>query len=148
MFRTIGAIALASLALGWPSTAPSQERQAPPGEGVICAWAIYAVISNVAERCDPDGDPDLRAELRRAVERLDAYMAANTNLTPEQIHAFKVDQAHIDVPTTELCASEAVDLYRGFERGRDDGEVNVQALRSHVDGLVARPGTPTWGTCL
>ncbi len=117
-------------------------REAPPGEGVICAWAIYSLVEEVGRRCAPERYPEAQAELRRTVQRLDDYVRANSELTPEQIAQFKSEQAHVGAPEAELCQGDALQM---FERL---AEVNPVELSASVDAMVARPGEPTWGTCL
>lgn len=60
---------------------PMQEREAPAGEGVICLWAVYSFVAEVVERCPTDASPEMKAELKRSVDRLDAYVRANSEMT-------------------------------------------------------------------
>ena len=124
------------------SPAPQVSREVPPGEGVICAWAIYSLIEEVGRRCAPERYPEGQAELRRSVQRLDDYVRANSQLTPEEIARFKSEQAHIGAPEAELCQGEPLQMFEGV------GQIDPVELSTSIDALVARPGTPTWGTCL
>lgn len=139
MLRTHWIAAAAALLMvgssaGSGAVTSPQEREAPPGEGVICAWGIYSFVSEVVERC---------AELKRSVERLDAYVRANSEITPEQFDRFKREQANVGAPESAICQAGVADgLVDSLTR------VPVHDLRASIDELVARPGTPTWGTCL
>lgn len=126
------------------STAPAPQvtREAPPGEGVICAWAIYSLIEEVGRRCAPERFPENQAELRRTVQRLDDYVRANSKLTPEEIARFKTEQANVGAPEAVLCQGDALQMFESL------GQTNPVELSRSIDALVARPGTPTWGTCL
>lgn len=147
MRRRLSLIALfliAATGLTAFSSAPVQtRRETPPGEGVICAWAIYSHVADVVERCPTGASPELKAELTRSVERLDAYVWANSDITQAQFDQFKREQANVGRPEAEVCQQRI-----------DDGLVDsltqmpVEELRTFIDGAVARPGTPTWGTCL
>ena len=118
-------------------------RETPPGEGVVCAWALYSFAADVVERCPSDVSAEMKAELKRSVERLDAYVRANSEITPEQFDTFKREQANVGRPEAEICEA-------GVGDGLVDGmtQMPVAQLRTYIDGITARPGTPTWGTCL
>lgn len=125
-------------------SAPVQtRRETPPGEGVICAWAIYSFASDVVERCPSEVSPGMKAELKRSVERLDAYVRANSEITQDQFDQFKREQANVGRPEAEICRADADEgLIEAMTR------MPVEELRSYIDGITARPGRPTWGTCL
>jgi hypothetical protein len=147
MRRPLSLITLAIIAatgLTAFSSAPAQtQRETPPGEGVICAWAIYSFVSDVAERCPTGASVELKAELARSVERLDAYVRENSDITPAQFEAFKREQANVGRPEAEVCGASVADgLVEGLTH------MPVDELRTFIDEAVARPGTPTWGTCL
>lgn len=130
------------LALPASASLSQQARVIPPGEGVICAWAIYGALAEVAERCPVASDEAFRLELRRTVDRLDAYVLANSQLTTEQIADFKSVQSHVGTPTEHLCQGDPLDMYDAMR------STGVDDLRTSIDELTARPGQPTWGTCL
>lgn len=123
--------------------APSgKERIAPPGEGVICAWAIYSLLDEVGSRCFPGRDPAHQAELKRSVAQLDSYVARNAkDLSADEVAKFKRDQARVGAPKELLCRGDPLMMYEAF-RDQDPAE-----LRRSVDAVVARDGAPTWGTC-
>ena len=125
--------------------APQDARETPPGEGIICAMAIFGVIAEIGRRCYPDSLPEFQEELRQSLARMDAYVLANSDMTPEDLERFKADQTGASVPDAELCSSDFASIYTESPSAEttDAGE-----FRSYVDQLVARPGTPTWGTCL
>ncbi|WP_439471740.1 hypothetical protein [Brevundimonas sp.] len=118
-------------------------REAPPGEGVVCAWALYSFASDVVERCPSNVSPEMKAELKRSVERLDAYVRANSEITQEDFDQFKREQANVGRPEAEICQADA-------DEGLVDAmtQMPVTQLRIYIDDLTARPGAPTWGTCL
>lgn len=136
--------AIIPLLLALPASASlsQQARMPAAGEGVICAWAIYGVMAEVAERCPVGANEDFKLEIRRSVHRLDAYVLANSNLTTEQVAKFKSEQSRVGTPTVELCQGAPLELYEGVR------SVGIEEIRSSVDALTARPGEPTWGTCL
>lgn len=132
------------LLMGAASTSPTPQatREAPPGEGVICAWAIYSLVEEVGRRCAPGRYPEAQTELRRTVQRLDEYVRANSDFTPEQIAQFKSEQAHVGVPEAELCQGDGLEMFEHI------AQIDPIELSTGIDALVARPGAPTWGTCL
>jgi hypothetical protein len=115
-----------------------------PGEGVICAWSVYTIASEVGGRCYPGQHFEVQAELRRAVSLLDAYVIANTKppATQQLVDDFKRKQGHVGASTEFLCRGDPDQLYRAFV------QQGASAIRNAVDDLVSRPGQPTWGTCL
>ena len=125
------------------SVSPPPAREPPPGEGVICAWAIYTTVAEVGGTCFPRENPALQAELRRSVSRIDAYVLRNSKgATPEQLTAFKRQQGHVGAPAARLCVADAIQLYRSLEKA------GAAKLSAGVDAMLARDGEPTWGTCL
>ena len=123
------------------SAAPqSAARESPAGEGVLCAIALYSGIAEIARTCTPDTAPALQAELVRQVERLDAYALAN-GMTPETLADFK-RQNLAGISDPAMCAAHMED---GFASALTADPAD---LRAGVDEMVARPGTPTWGSCI
>ena len=114
-----------------------------PGEGVICGWAIYTALAEVAARCFSGENPAYQAEINEGLARLDAYVQKNTpSITAQQIAAFKREHGFLGMPSEELCKSPAAEIYRAIEasdRGR---------MRSELDQSLARAGEPTWGGCI
>jgi hypothetical protein len=126
-----------------PAPAPTAPRIPTPGEGIFCAAAIYSVVNEVAQRCFPAESPDVRAALKDAVQRLDAYILENSKTTTRaQLDQFHREQGGVGAPAERLCSGESVQLYRAL------AGAGAEKLRSSVDAMTARKGPPTWGTCL
>ena len=118
----------------------ARPREAPAGEGVMCALVLYSAHTEIVERCGFDSDPEVQAELRRQVERLETYVLAN-GMTPVALADFK--RTYLEgLADDGRCADHRAD---GFD-GNLDGD--IAEIRTLVDGMVARPGTPTWGACV
>jgi hypothetical protein len=128
-------------ALAREAPPPPAARVPPPGEGVICALAIYTLVNEVGGQCFPGGNPEFQAEVGRSVSKLDAFVLRNSDMTRAALAKFKADQGQVGAPKERLCKGDAITLYRALESG------GAQRLRSSVDDAVARPGKPTWGTC-
>lgn len=143
MFRT-HLVMLAALLAAGPMAAQAQSpaREPPPGEGVICALAIYSAIAEVGARCRAGQDAALQSSIRGIVASLDDYVLRNGDISPEQLRKFKASQAGATTPTERLCKGDVVLMYDAM-KGQD-----ARKVRSEVDKLLARPGQPTWGTCL
>lgn len=129
-------------ALSAVSTSAAAERPSVPGEGVYCALAIYSVVNQVAAVCRPDESPELRAELRNAVDRLSTYVVQNGGGSLADVKRFMQEQGGVGRTPTELCRGQPLFLYEGLRKS------GPQPLRKLVDAATARPGKPTWGTCL
>lgn len=124
--------------------ASAQMREPEPGEGVICALAIYATVMEVGRRCYPEADAEIQGELARSVSRIDAYVLANTNgqVTQQQIDEFKRQQGNFGASEEFLCHGDPDQMYQSVVAQ------GVAELRRSTDELLSRPGEPTWGTCL
>jgi len=111
---------------------------------VICAWGIYAAVSEVGRVCHPGEDPAIQAEFARSVERIDSYVARNSpEMTPSRIAEFKRTQAKVGTPAASLCTNSTLtELYRRMSR------TDPAALKTDVDKMLSRDGKPTWGDCL
>lgn len=118
------------------------QRTPPPGEGIICAWAIYAAAAEIGARCFPREAPEFQAELNRSVGRIDAYVLKNSKATPEDVARFKRDQGHVGYPKELICKGDGLQLYHSLK------SVGAARLRAATDAAVGQPGEPTWGTCL
>ena len=130
-----------SLACGPALAQASKAPDAPPGQGVICAWATVGMVAEVGERCFPGEDPDFQREARAAVGRFDAYVLNNSKMTPADVAAFKRQQGVSGAPLERLCKGDAVQIYRAFHAK------GAPALRSVTASATARDGEPTWGDC-
>jgi hypothetical protein len=152
-FLLAGAIAVLPGAPAWagdeapaPSEAPaSPEAPAtPPGEGVLCVWALLTVAAEVGRRCHPGEEVEFQEELAASLASIEAFVVANSDPppTPEEIARFKHDQGRVGAPLALVCTDNAEQLYRGILG------VGAAELHTHVELMLARPGPPTWGTCL
>jgi hypothetical protein len=101
-------------------------------------------MEQVGARCYPGQHPDVDAALHDGVTRIESYVRQNSNppVTDADIASFERQQGASETPAAQLCQGDAVEMYRGIAAQGAD------ALRRSVDELVARPGPPTWGTCL
>lgn len=124
--------------------AQSGRRTPEPGEGVICAWALYSVAAEVGGRCYPDQNVEVNEELVRSVARIDAFVIANTDpqVTDQQVDEFKRLQGGVGAAEEFLCHGDAVQIYQSL------AAQGASEIRQSIDTLVSRPGPPTWGTCL
>lgn len=105
--------------------------------------AIYTVMASVGSKCFPGESPEFQAEIRRSVDRLDAYVSRNAkDFTPQAMAEFKRRQGHTETPADQLCRSDAVPMYRAMEKG------DRTTMSAGLDKLLARDGPPSWGTCL
>lgn len=139
MLRLRMAAVVALWAAAMSARAQEPVREPPPGEGVICALAIYSAVAEAGSRCRTSQDAKFQSELREMIASLDDYILRNGDLTAEQLRQFKASQAGVGIPTERLCKSDAVKMYDAM-RARD--------VRSQLEKLLARPGKPTWGACL
>ena len=137
----ISALVLMALSGGPVTVAGGQTREAPPGEGVMCALAIYGVADQVGRRCFPGQDAAMQAEIGRAVTKLGGYVLAN-GWTADDLARFKREQTWVDEPKEKLCKGDPLGLYRSIA-GADPATVHAG-----VDQLISRPGKPAWGDCL
>ncbi|MBI1251792.1 MAG: hypothetical protein GC189_10000 [Alphaproteobacteria bacterium] len=140
----IAASVVASLLVQPLAIAQSGRRTPEPGEGVICAWALYSVAAEVGRRCFPGQNVEVNEELVRSVARIDAFVIANTDpqTTKQQIDEFKRQQGGVGADQESLCRGDAVQIYRSL------AAQGALEIRRSIDTLVSRPGSPTWGTCL
>jgi hypothetical protein len=124
--------------------AQSGRRTPEPGEGVICAWALYSVATEVAGRCYPGQNVEVQQELVRSVARIDAFVIANADpqVTEQQVEEFKRQQGGVGADEELLCHGDAEQLYQSL------AAQGASEIRQSIDTLVSRPGPPTWGTCL
>jgi hypothetical protein len=130
--------AIALLTMATTSSASAQADFAP-GEGIFCAAAIYQAAAQAAKRCFPVEAVELRAELDRSIERLNAYILSNSDWTPERLAQFSDEQIKIE-PDARPCEDAAAQLFRKMMTAKPE------TLRAAVDLGTARPGNPTWGT--
>jgi len=124
------------------SAARAEQRQRPPCEGVICSWALYAIVDHVGRECFRGRDPEFQAEVARHVARFDAYVVANSDATVEDAREFRRQQGEHAAAPGRLCSGDPVMMYELF---RQQGATE---RTKNVDDMLARPGPPTWGTCL
>ena len=124
------------------SAVASPILETQPGEGVLCLWTYTVASAEIGRRCRSGRNPELQAELERAVERFDAYVLRNApEATPEMVERFKREQGLSGASTAVICESEITGLYDRIEG------LGIAHLRSQVDEMLARPGRPTWGDC-
>jgi hypothetical protein len=127
-----------------PHARENPVQRTEPGEGVVCAWAIYTTALEVGTRCYPGEHVDVQTELRRAVSQIDAYVIANSKPPPtqKQFDTFKREQGNVGASREFLCRGDPDQIYKGFVGW------GAPAISKAVNELVSRPGQPTWGTCL
>ncbi len=114
----------------------------PPGEGVLCAAAIFGLMAEVGRRCFPDKDRAFQTELARSVEKLDEFMLRDPDWTAAKLATFKASPTRPSVDTTRLCQGDAIQMFDAI------AAQGASALRVSIDKSVSRPGKPSWGDCL
>ncbi len=134
--------------VGWLTAsayALAQEPEAPrpPGEGVLCQWALLLVVAEVAARCEIGQDASTTAALESALARVEQYVVDNSQppMTASDIQTFKRLQGSVGAPRDHVCRPDALQLHQAFV------SLGPTVLGQHVDSLLARPGPPTWGVC-
>lgn len=141
--RWIACAAAVALGIAAPASAARQSQEAPAGEGVICAFMIYNTIAEAGRRCTPNAEPETLAALDYAVTKLEAYILANSpDVTAAELEEFKAQVAGVGAPVEEICTESWMQMAQKL------GPTELEELRTSIDGMVARPGTPTWGTCI
>lgn len=143
----VAALTMAGLPAGSGAVSPAQEPEAAPGQGVICMAMVISVIAETGRRCHPESLPELQAELRESAAKLDAYILANADISPEQYASDKAQQTGADLSDEEFCASDN-ELGAIFTDPEGAQALSPSMVRAEVDAAIARSGTPTWGTCL
>ena len=122
---------------------PAPSRPVPaPGEGVICALALYNAIAEIGRQCFPDQDQDFKTRLSGVLKKVDAYVLANSGSKPEDLEIFKRKQALLGKPKADVCKPDLMQLYTAAAKA------GAADLQDSADKLLARPGKPTWGDCL
>jgi len=129
--------AVALLAIAVTANASAQPDFAP-GDGMLCAAALYHATAQAAKRCYPDEAVELQAELGQAVERIDAFILANSDWTLQQLAAFNDEQARVE-SGAKPCEDQAVEIFRKMMKAKPE------SVRAAVDLGTARAGKPTWG---
>jgi hypothetical protein len=124
-----------------PPARPQEARIPAPGEGVLCLWALTSAAAEIGRQCRVGQNPAFQAELERSVDRFDHYVLAN-GLTAEEVAQFKRQQGLSGAPGGQACTGDLISFYDHMAAG------GPEALRSAVDGLISRPGRPSWGDCL
>lgn len=132
----------ASFALIAADQPTAEKREPAAGEGVVCALAIYSAVAEIGGQCFPENDKDFQTHLRNSVARLDAYVLANSKITQTDLDRFKRSQSLRGQPKAKVCSPEMIAMYQSMAKA---GPIEMD---NAIDKLVARPGDPTWGTCL
>lgn len=107
MFIGVGLtiVLLASSAGPMRAIAQDDVRKPPPGEGVLCSWAILAAIAEIGRKCHAGENPALQAEMDVAIARIDAYVLEHSDpaYTQADVEKFKRFQGHKDTPAASMC---------------------------------------------
>lgn len=140
------ALTTAVLPAGSGAVQSAQPPQAPGGQGVMCAVMLYGVVAEIGRRCHPDRLPAFQAELRQSIATLDAYVLANSNMTPERLARIRAEQAGGDLPDDELCSADSFSAI--YTQPDVDEGAEVAKMRAEIAAMTARPGTPTWEPCV
>ncbi|MEQ1499405.1 MAG: hypothetical protein ABL914_12180 [Novosphingobium sp.] len=122
---------------------PTAAIQPPPGQGTLCALAIYSLVETVGQKCRAGQDPEFQAGIARIVDKYDAFMLANSTWTAQDLVEFKRKQAATDEPAEAVCKSENHVMFYDAMKKQD-----IKVQEAGVDQFVSRPGEPTWGDCL
>jgi hypothetical protein len=104
--------------------------------------ALYSAAHQFARVCRAGEAPELEVGLSKAVTRLSDYVVANGGRSRADVEQFMLEQGGAGKTAEALCRGAAAMLYEALS-----GE-GPQALQNAVDAAVARPGKPTWDTCV
>ncbi len=141
--RIAGAAGAVIVLAGFASAAHGDSPANAPGQGMLCMWALISGAAEAGDRCFTGKDQAFQAQLHDLVAKMDAYAAKNGPATPDQIAGFHQDQGLRGTPTTALCQGEAPKFYTHL---RD--AIGPVKVRTMVESMIARPGKPTWDTCV
>ena len=120
----------------------AEPQASPPGEGIGCALAVFSAVAEVGSRCFNGQDQEVQIALQYSVSRLERFIVQNSNTTTEEIEKFKQEQGRVGAPEALLCHGDGPSLYKHFRT------LGAARIRAEIDEMVARPGTPTFGSCL
>lgn len=107
---------------------------------VLCIWMISSSILHFGEACRAGQDGEYLATLRRNVERMEAFIFRNSDITPDQLEAYNRRRPSMQSAQCEP-GSETMFLYENAKR-----QGNQLDEQTHKLLEVERP--PVWNPCL
>ena len=138
MRKAVLLIATAAALIGAAQPPPEQ----PPGEGVLCLMVFVDVAAEAGRRCFAGQNPAFQARIESAEAKFDAYFLRNMPATPDQLAAFKKDQAGIGAPAFDCKDDDFVHTYKHFLAS------DPKLLTTDLDKFLSRPAKPTFGDCV
>lgn len=119
------------------------EREAPPGEGVLCLGAMIYFADIQARSCHAGEDREFQKRLSSYVERFDSYLIRNTPGGEADLKRFKELQGLTPEARPDICeGSPHNDIYKAIREG-DQAKIDVM-----VDKMLMRDGAPSFGDCV
>jgi hypothetical protein len=107
--------------------------------GLICVWAIYATMSEVAKRCGGASNAPFEAELERSISRLEDYARRRSPAGAVLMSDYRTRHIAGDA---QLCHSDALEMHAQMAR------VAPEAVRGETDRMLASSPPVEWGSCL
>ncbi|HEV7434744.1 MAG TPA: hypothetical protein VGO22_07725 [Pseudorhizobium sp.] len=137
LIATFVACAIAGAA--HPLRAQETGKSEPQG-AVLCIWMISSSILRFGDTCRAEQDGEYLATLRRNVERMEAFIFRNSDITADQLEAYNRRRPSVQSAQCEP-GSETMSLYENAKRQGNQ-------LDEQTDKLLEVERPPVWNPCL
>lgn len=137
----LGLIAFACLISASSQESP-QERQEPPGRGVLCIGTLIYFVEKTGLMCRPGEDPEFQARIAAYSDRFDDYIIRNATGGEEALALFKKDENLDSDDYSYICEGDVAKAYDGFLA------IPKDTLDKAVNDLLENDGPPTFGDCV
>lgn len=121
----------------------AQSEKPDPRGAVMCIWMIYASLELIAEKCGAvDGDPAFFRTLQSNVDRMDAFIFRNSEITRKTLDQY-LARSFVG-SADDVCSrtAEPLALYEGVrQRGGEQ-------LTQDIDKLLEVERPPVFNPCL
>ena len=146
----LGKTVAVALALSCATAAVGQEASRPPGDGVLCAYGIYANVQFVARECGWDR-LTIDTAIDRAVSDIEVYIIANAT-DPEIVARTRENLRLGAAALAEWPESERQAFCEGTSNERPNYALPFRTLEptkleQMIKKLLSAPGEPTNGVC-
>jgi hypothetical protein len=143
MNRTVLSILAAAASIICPSQSSSaQDAVKPePKAAVLCSWMIYSAILHTGQTCRPQADAEFLRPLKTGVDRIEAFVFRNSEVTPQVLAAYNNRRPAF---TMLQCTprSEMVKLYDDIKRR------GIEKIQQDIDVLLSEERPALWNPCL
>ncbi|RYG97139.1 MAG: hypothetical protein EON58_10465 [Alphaproteobacteria bacterium] len=111
-----------------------------PKIAVLCSWMVYSAILHTGQACRPQADAEFLRPLEAGVDRIEAFVFRNSEVTPQDLAAYNSRRPAF----TMLQCNAENEMLKVYDHIKSRG---IEKIQEDIDILLAEERPALWNPC-